>query len=143
MLTVVVDNCLIIFYQHRFYTHILIPAKNTALVASAMAKMQSVVGYFESSTQAMKKLLDFQRTSHLSIFKDQHWPKKPLQDVVTRGWLTFCSITRLRFLKKTIRSLLVVGDIECKHITKEEWLVWDQLQILLETMAHFQRILKR
>jgi hypothetical protein len=123
MLTVFVDNRLIIFCQHRFYTHILIPAKNIALVASAMAKMRSVVGYFESSTQAMTKLFDFQRTSHLSIYKDQHRPKKPLQDVVTRWWSTFCSITRLRFLKKVIRSLLVVGDIECEHITKEEWLV--------------------
>jgi hypothetical protein len=72
MLTVIVDNCLIIFCQHRFYTHILIPAKNIDLVASAMAKMRSVVGYFESSTQAMMKLLDFQCTSHLSIYKDQH-----------------------------------------------------------------------
>jgi hypothetical protein len=113
--------------------------KNIALVASAMAKMQSVVGYFQSSTPAMTKLLDFQRTSHLSIYKDQHWPKKLLKDVVTR-W--YCSITRLRFLKKAIRSLLVVEDIECKHVTKEEWLVLDQLQIMLETMAHFQQILK-
>jgi hypothetical protein len=56
--------------------------------------------------------------------------------------LTYCSIARLRFLKKAIRSLLVVGDIECKHITKEEWLVLDQLLILLETMAHFQQILE-
>ncbi len=135
MLTIVVDNCLIIFCQHRFYTHILIPAKNIALVASA-------VGYFESSTQAMTKLLDFQHTSHLSIYKDQHRPKKPLQDVVTRWGSTYCSITHLRFLKKAIRSLLVVGDIECDYITKEEWLVLDQLQILLETMAHFQRILE-
>ncbi len=123
MLTIVVDNCLINFCQHRFYTHILVPAKNTALVASAMAKIQSVEGYFESSTQAMTKLLDFQRTSHLSIYKDQHRPKKPLQDVVTRWWSTYCSIKCVRFLKKAIRSLLVVGDIECKHITKEEWLV--------------------
>ena len=105
-----------------------------------MVKMQSVVGYFESSMQAMTKLLDFQRTSHLSIYKDQHRPKKPLQDVVTRSWSTYRSITCLRFLKKAIRSLLVVGDIECKHITKEEWLVLDQLHILLKTMAHFQRI---
>ncbi len=54
--------------------------------------------------------------------------------------VNLCSITRLRFLKKAIRSLIVVRDIECKHITKEEWLVLDQLQILLETMAHFQQI---
>ena len=122
--------------------HIVIPpAKNIFLVASAMAKMRSVVGYFESSTQAMTKLLDFQRTSQLSIYKDQR-PKKPLQDVVTRWWSTYRSITRLRFLKKAIRSLLVVGEIDCVNITKEEWLVLDQLQILLETMAHFQQILE-
>jgi hypothetical protein len=106
-----------------------------------MAKMRSVVGYFESSTQAMTKLLDFQRTSHLSVYKNQ-WPKKPLRDVVTRWWLTYRSITCLRFLKKAITNLLVVGEIECKNITKEEWLVLDQLQILLETMAHFQQILE-
>jgi hypothetical protein len=106
-----------------------------------MAKMQSVVGYFESSTQAMTKLLDFQHTSHLSVYKNQR-PKKPLQDVVTRWWSTYRRITRLRFLKNAITSLLVVGEIECKNITKEEWLVLDQLQILLETMAHFQQILE-
>ena len=106
-----------------------------------MVKMQSVVGYFESSTQAMTRLLDFQSTSHLSVYKNQR-PKKPLQDVVIRWWSTYQSITRLRFLKKAITSLLVVGEIECESITKEEWLVLDQLQILLETMAHFQQILK-
>ena len=89
----------------------------------------------------MTKLLDFQRTSHLSIYKNQR-PKKPLQDVVTRWWSTYRSITRLRFLKKAITSLLVVGEIECENISKEEWLVLDQLQILLETMAHFQQILE-
>jgi hypothetical protein len=47
-----------------------------------------------------------------------------------------------KILKKAITSLLVVGEIECKNITKEEWLVLDQLQILLETMAHFQQILE-
>jgi hypothetical protein len=64
MVAVVDDNCLIIFCQHCFYIHILIPAKSIALVASAKAKMRSVVGYFESTTQAMTKLLDFQCTSH-------------------------------------------------------------------------------
>jgi hypothetical protein len=92
MLTIIVANCLIVFCQHRFQIHILIPAKNIAIVASAMANMQSVVGYFESSTQAMAKFLDFQCTSHLSIYKDQHQPKKHLQYVVTRWWLTHCSI---------------------------------------------------
>jgi hypothetical protein len=108
-----------------------------------MAKRQSVVGYFESSMQAMTKLLDFQRTSHFSVYKNQR-PKKPLQNVVTRWLSTYPSITHLRFLKKAIMSLLVVGEIECKNITKEEWLglVLDQLQILLETMANFQQILE-
>jgi hypothetical protein len=39
-------------------------------------------------------------------------------------------------------GLLVFGEIECKNITKEEWLVLDQLQILLENMACFQQILE-
>jgi hypothetical protein len=67
----------------------------------------------------MTKLLDFQHTSHLNIYKNKR-PKKPLQDVVTRWWSTYCSITHLRFLKKVITSLLVVGEIECENITKEE-----------------------
>jgi hypothetical protein len=112
-------------------SYIVIPAKNIPLVASANAKMRSVVGYFESSMQAMTKLLDFQRTSHLSDYKNQ-----------PRWWSTYRSITRLRFLKKAITSLLVVEEIECKNITKEVWLVLNQLQILLDTMAHFQRILE-
>jgi hypothetical protein len=47
----------------------------------------------------MIKFLDFQRTSHLSIYKNQQ-PKKPLQDVVTRWWSTYRSITRLGFFEE-------------------------------------------
>jgi hypothetical protein len=60
-------------------------AKNVPLVASAMKKTRALNGYFESSTQAMAKLLNFQRTTEIEQYKVQAQPKKPLQDVVTFG----------------------------------------------------------
>ena len=120
---------------------IYLQAKNIPLAASAMSKMRSIIGYFDKSAQTMTKLVEFQRSSHLNMYRDQQ-PKKPLQDVMTRWWSTYRAINRLKILKKAIRSLIIVGEVDCEDQTDEEWLVLDQILILLETMAHFQRILE-
>eukprot|EP00956_Cyclotella_meneghiniana_P041903 scaffold244197_cov36-Cyclotella_meneghiniana.AAC.1 len=89
----------------------------------------------------MEKLLNFQKNSDLKEYKDQV-PKKPLQDVVTRWWSTFRSIRRMRLLKKAVRSLMATGEISVTDLTDQEWLVLHQIEIVLEPMAEFQRILE-
>jgi hypothetical protein len=107
-----------------------------------MKKLRAIIGYFESSTQAMGKLLDFQETSYFPEYKDLTTPLKPLQDVVTRWWSTYRSLRRMRFLKKAVRSLLVAEEIDCEDLSDAEWLVLHQIEIVLETMAAFQRVLE-
>jgi hypothetical protein len=45
--------------------------KNVPGVAGAMTKLRSIIGYFEKSTQATTKLLDFHRNSGINEYKDQ------------------------------------------------------------------------
>jgi hypothetical protein len=85
-----------------------------------MKKMRALNGYFESSTQAMAKLLNFQRTTEIEQYKVQAQPKKPLQDVVTRWWSTYRSMRRLRFLEKEIKSLVASEMINCIDRSDDE-----------------------
>ena len=107
-----------------------------------MRKIRSVIGYFEKSTQATKKLLDFQRNSHIPEYRDQPHPKKLFQDVITRWWSTFRSLRRARFLKKAIKGLLATEEVSCENLSPLEWGILHQIEIALETMAHFQRVLE-
>lgn len=122
-----------------FYLYL---AKNNPQVQSAMKKLRDIVTYFDKSTQAMDKLLEFQRTTEMAQYKNQPKEKKPLQDVVTRWWSTFRAIRRMRWLKKAIKWLIINGDITCTDLTDAEWCVLHQVEILLETMAYFQRVLE-
>ena len=117
-------------------------AKNVPEVKSAMKKIRAMNGYFESSTQAMKKLLDFQRDSNIKEYKDQVHAKKTLQDVITRWWSTYRSLRRTRWLKKAIKGLIASEQISVEDLTPDEWLVMHQIEIVLETMAYYQRILE-
>lgn len=56
--------------------HVFLLAKNVHEVKETMRKIRSVIGYFEKSTQATKKLLDFQRNSRIPEYRDQPHPKK-------------------------------------------------------------------
>ena len=107
-----------------------------------MRKMRSINGYFESSTQAMSKLLNFQSSSNIKEYNEQARPKKTLQDVETRWWSTYRSIKRLRFLKKAIQGLLITEEITCQNLTQREWLVLHQIEITLETLAYWQHVLE-
>ncbi len=107
-----------------------------------MKKARNLIGFFESSTQGMGKLLDFQKTTDIRMYKEQENPKKPLQDVETRWWSTYRSIRCLRFLKKAIKSLIAAEEITCHDLSDDEWKVLHQIEITLETMAEFQRILE-
>lgn len=122
--------------------HVFLLAKNVHEVNETMLKIRSVIGYFEKSTQATKKLLDFQRNSRIPEYRDQPHPKKLLQDVITRWWSTFRSLRCARFLKKAIKGLLATEEISCENLTPLEWGILHQIEIALETMAHFQRVLE-
>jgi len=102
-----------------------------------MKKVRAINGYFESSTQAMAKLKEFQMTSNIVQYRDQKQPKKPLQDVVTRCWSTYRSLRRTRWLKKAIKGLIVT-----EQVSPDEWKILHQIEIVLETMACWQRILE-
>jgi len=47
-----------------------------------------------------------------------------------------------RFLKKSIMGLLAAEEVSCDIINANEWAILHQIEITLETMAHFQRVLK-
>lgn len=90
----------------------------------------------------MGKLLDFQRNSTIDEYKNQERPKKPLQDVITRWWSTFRMLRRLRWLKKAVKGLVATGEVGIEDLSVNEWLVLHQIEIVLETMAYWQRILE-
>ena len=52
-------HTLITCYLDLLHIHLIYTAKNVPLAASALKKARAIIGYFESSTQAMGKLLDF------------------------------------------------------------------------------------
>ena len=103
---------------------------------------QSMVGYFEKSTQATAKFLNFELNSDVKEDKEQARPKKLLQDVVTRWWLTYHMLCRVQFLKKAIMGLLAAEEVSCDIMVATEWAILHQIEITLETMAHFQRVLE-
>ena len=99
-------------------------------------------GYFESSTQGMDKLLAFQRQSDIHEYKDQPEALKTLQDVITRWWSTYRSLRRGRWLKKAIGGLIASEQVDLEGLDRSEWLLLHQIEIVLETMAYWQRILE-
>ena len=102
-----------------------------------MKKIRAMNGYFESSAQAMKKLLDFQRDSNIKEYKDQVHAKKTLQDVITRWWSTYRSLRRTRWLKKAIKGLIASEQISVEDLTPDEWLILHQNEIILGAMAYY------
>jgi hypothetical protein len=138
--TILID--LLVFFLTLNLHELMITAKNVPVVASAMKKMKAMNSYFESSSQAMGELLDFQRTTEIEEYKEQGEPKKTIQDVCTRWWSTYRSMRRLRFLKKAIKSLIASELINCVDLTNDEWIVLHQVEITLETMADYQRMLE-
>jgi len=106
-----------------------------------MKKLRALNSYFLTSTQAMSKLKEFQLTSNLTQYRDQKHPNKPLQDVVTRWWSTYRSLRRTRWLKKAIKSLIVTEQVTIEDLSPDEWKILHQIEIVLETMAYWQRIL--
>jgi hypothetical protein len=101
-----------------------------------------IVQYFNKSTQATKKLKDQQQESSLAKYGGQ--PKNILKDVKTRWWSTYRMLKRLRFLREAIIHYVIDNqqDSDLMNLTPEEWRVCHQVEVTLQTMAFWQRILE-
>jgi hypothetical protein len=104
--------------------------------------LQSIVGYFEKFTQATTKLLNYHSNSNIKKYKEQAKQKKILQDVVSRWWWTYPSLHRVQFLKNAIMDLLAAKEVSCDSMNAREWAILHQIEITLQTMAYFQRVLE-
>lgn len=117
--------------------------KNIPGAEGAMSKARKIIEHFTKSTQAMKKLLNFQQTSNLAIYNSKGYiPKKLLQDVITRWWSTYRALKRLRLLRVAINSLREAEEVDCPSLTDEQWAVLHQIEIALKMMATWQRLLE-
>ncbi len=112
------------------------------VVAMAMKHAREIVQYFNKSTQATKKLKDPQQESSLAKYSDQ--PKNILQDVKTRWWSTYRMLKRLRFLWEAISYYVVDNpqESDCMNLTPEELRVCHHVEVTLQIMAFWQRILE-
>ena len=112
-------------------------------VARAMKNARAIVQYFNKSTQATKKLMDQQRESSL-VPKYFGKPLNILQDVKTRWWSTYHMLKMLRFLREAISHYVVDNphDSDVVNLTHQEWRLCHQVEITLQTMAFWQRVLE-
>ena len=107
-----------------------------------MKHAREIVQYFNKSTQATKKMKDQQQEASLAKYSGQ--PKNILQDVKTRWWLTYGMLKRLQFLREAISHYVVDNPQESNlmNLTPEEWRICHQVEVTLQTIAFWQRILE-
>ena len=107
-----------------------------------MKNARAIVQYFNKSTQATKKLKDQQQESSLAKYIGE--PLNILQDVKTRWWSTYRMLKRLRFLREAISHYVVDNphDTDVVNLTHQEWRLCHQVEITLQTMAFWQRVLE-
>lgn len=107
-----------------------------------MSKARSIVEYFTKSTQAMDKLLNFQRTTTMVQYATADRALKVIQDINTRWWSTFRMLRRLLFLKPAIMALEASGQVSCVTLESYQWEILEQILKCLEPLAGVQRILE-
>lgn len=98
----------------------------------AMSTCRSIVNFFNSSSQAMGKLLSKQPSGRAV---------KPIQDVATRWWSTFSMVERLIRLKTYLALLEEEGELEC-NLSAEQWEIITDLKFLLQPFMITQRLLE-
>jgi len=91
-----------------------------------------LVNFFNASPQATKKLLGKQVEGRAL---------KPIQDVTTRWWSTYSMCDRLLKLKIYFDLLENEGDLTC-NLTASQWLIVNDLHILLKPFMIAQRLLE-
>jgi hypothetical protein len=84
----------------------------------AMSACRSLINFFNSSTQAMSKLLSKQVAGRAV---------KPIQDVVTRWWSTFSMVDRLLRLKIYLSILQEEGDL-VNNLSDQQWKIITDLK---------------
>jgi hypothetical protein len=115
---------------------------NVPNIDAVMSKARKIIEYFNKSTQQNANLIQFHKNSTLAMYSAPgYWPKKLLQDVITRWWSSYRMLKRLRFLKTPLIGLYVAEEITCDMLSQEEWLMLEQNEICLAMMAQRQRIL--
>ena len=97
--------------------------------------------YFEKPSQSTEKLLNIQASGSLERYVGKT-PMKTIQDVVTRWWSTYRMCKRLRWLKHAIMALHCSEEVDCEMLSDEQWTILHQIEITLQTMAGFQRMLE-
>ncbi len=97
-----------------------------------MSACRSIVNFFNSSTQAMSKLLSKQV---------QGRAVRPIQDVVTRWWSTYSMLERLLRLKMYLVILQEEGDFT-GNLSEDQWKIAADLKSLLQPFMIAQRLLE-
>ncbi len=106
-----------------------------------MKNARAIVQYFNKSTQATKKLKDQQQESSLAKYAGK--PLNILQDVKTRWWSTYRMLKRLGFLREAISHYVVDNPHDSDVVvTNQKWRLCHQVEITLQTMAFWQRVLE-
>jgi hypothetical protein len=120
----------------------LFTGKEVPFAADAMKNLRSLIGFFESSTQATQKLLKWQKESLLPEYKDKT-PVKFLQDVPTRWWSSERSIDRALQLRKAVGCLIAIGELEnVPFPSPNDWSLLEEIHELLSTMSEFQKTME-
>jgi hypothetical protein len=97
-----------------------------------MSACHSIVNFFNSSTQAMSKLLSKQV---------QGRAVKPIQDVVTRWWSTYSMVEQLLRLKMYFAILQEEGELT-GNLSEDQWKITTDLKSLLQPFLIAQRLLE-
>ncbi len=97
-----------------------------------MSACRAIVNFFNSSLQAMSKLLSKQVMDRAV---------RPIKDVVTRWWSTYSMIERLLRLKIYLAILEEKGDLTI-NLTEVQWNIVADLKALLKPFMIAQRLLE-
>jgi hypothetical protein len=97
-----------------------------------MSACRTLINFFNSSSQAMAKLLAKQSAGRAV---------KPIQDVATRWWSTWSMCNRLLRLKAYLALMEDEGDLEC-NLSPSQWLIVSDLQKTLQPFMLAQWLLE-
>jgi len=98
----------------------------------AMSACPSIINFFNSSLQAMSKLLSKQVAGRAV---------KPIQDVVTRWWSMYSMVEQLIRLKMYLAILQEEGELTT-NLTEAQWTILSDLKALLQLFMIAQRLLE-
>ena len=104
---------------------------------NAMKAARSQIEFFNSSTQAMEKLLNMQKTT-----RSGQKSLKLIQDVKTRWWSTWKMVQRLVQLTPSIDALIYGNQVKATALTHTQKLVLAEIESLLAPMAKAQMTLE-